>query len=90
MGFVDGPADHGLGERSLTDLVVTEVATYDAGGVSLYDVESEQVIGEPLYGHGTGTRDVAFSSDGRYLVTIADDGVVGSVGRTTAAGRARP
>ena len=47
------------------------------GGVSLYDVDSERVIGEPLFGHGTGTRDVAFSADGRYLASIADDGLVG-------------
>ena len=56
------------------------------GGVSLYDVESEQVIGEPLYGHGTGTRDVAFSRDGRFLVTIADDGVVGLWGANDRSG----
>ena len=56
------------------------------GGVSLYDVESEQVIGEPLYGHGTGTRDVAFSADGRYLVTIADDGLVGLWGANDGSG----
>ncbi len=47
------------------------------GGVSLYDLQSERTIGTPLVGHGAGTRDVAFSADGRYLVTIADDGLIG-------------
>ena len=56
------------------------------GGVALYDVESERVIGEPLFGHGTGTRDVAFSADGRYLVSIADDGLVGLWGANDGSG----
>jgi DNA-binding SARP family transcriptional activator/WD40 repeat protein len=47
------------------------------GGVSLYDLDLEQAVGAPLYGHGAGARDVAYSADGRYLVTIADDGLVG-------------
>jgi WD40 repeat protein len=55
-------------------------------GVSLYDVGSERLLGDPLYGHGSGTRDVAFSVDGRYLVTIADDGLVGLWGANSADG----
>jgi DNA-binding SARP family transcriptional activator/WD40 repeat protein len=47
------------------------------GGVAFYDVGSERVVGEPLRGHGAGMRDLALSGDGRFLVTIADDGLIG-------------
>ena len=56
------------------------------GGISLYDLESERVIGDRLYGHGSGIRDLAYSADGRYLVSIADDGLIGLWGDNGAAG----
>ena len=56
------------------------------GGISLYDLESETVIGDRLYGHGSGIRDLAYSADGRYLVSIADDGLIGLWGDNGAAG----
>ena len=56
------------------------------GGISLYDLESERVIGDRLYGHGSGIRDLTYSADGRYLVSIADDGLIGLWGDNGAAG----
>ena len=55
-------------------------------GISLYDVDSERLVGDRLFGHGAGTRDVTFSADGRYLVTIADDGLVGLWGEGSVSG----
>ena len=57
-----------------------------AGGISLFDAEQDQAIGEPLFGHGSAPRDVAFSADGRYLVTIADDGLIGLWGPNVGSG----
>ena len=56
------------------------------GGISLYDLDSEQVIGDRLYGHGSGIRDLTYSADGRYLVSVADDGLIGLWGDNDAAG----
>ena len=47
------------------------------GTISLYDLATESVIGQPLRGHGAGARAVAYSADGHYLATTADDGLVG-------------
>ena len=56
------------------------------GGISLYDLDNERVIGERLYGHGSGIRDLTYSVDGRYLVSVADDGLIGLWGDNGAAG----
>jgi WD40 repeat protein len=56
------------------------------GGIALYDVDQDRLIGEPLLGHGSGPRDVAVSADGATLVSIADDGLIGLWGRNDAGG----
>ena len=52
----------------------------------MYDLAGERVIGDRLFGHGSGIRDLAYSADGRYLVSIADDGLIGLWGDNGAAG----
>ena len=56
------------------------------GGFSFYDLTTERVIGEPVYGHGAGIRDLAYSANGEYLVSVADDGLIGLWGSNDAPG----
>ena len=75
------------GDRGESDRRIASIAIGSSGrGISLYDLDSEQVIGDRLYGHGSGIRDLAYSADGRYLVSIADDGLIGLWGDNDAAG----
>ena len=59
------------------DLADTFAIGLTSGGVVLYDVATERAVGDPLQGHGAGVQGVAFSGDGRYMFSVADDGVVG-------------
>ncbi len=47
------------------------------GGITLYDVSTERPLGSALRGHGSGIQNLAFSADGRYLLSVADDGLIG-------------
>ena len=46
------------------------------GGVTMFDVATDRPIGAPLRGLVGGVRALAFSGDGRLLVTTSDDGVL--------------
>jgi WD40 repeat protein len=48
------------------------VATTDGDAVTIWDVRSKAFVRQ-LWGHTGGARSVAYSSDGRYLVTAAED-----------------
>src|SRR6266542_4964494 len=56
------------------------------GGITLYDLATEQAVGDPLRAHGAGAGYVAFSADGRYLASVGNDGLVALWGDNNARG----
>ena len=86
-----GPAGHGARHRDQPHAGGdTSRSDRPDGGISLYDLTTERVIGEPIYGHGAGIRDLAYSASGEYLVSVADDGLIGLWGSSAAPGLDQP
>ena len=82
-----GPAGHGARRWRRARRHAATIAIGSAGGgISFYDLATERVIGEPVYGHGAGIRDLAYSASGEYLVSVADDGLIGLWGSNDAPG----
>jgi WD40 repeat protein len=52
------------------------VAGTQAGAILIFDVESRQPLGEPLAGHARTVYSVAFTGDGRRVVSAGGDGRV--------------
>ena len=50
------------------------------GGIAFYDVSTERQVGDPLMGHGTAIRAIAFTTDGRHMFSVGDRGLVGRWG----------
>ena len=47
------------------------------GAIEFYDVAEERLLGAPRRGHGGALRSLVYSADARYLVSTADDGLIG-------------
>ena len=42
----------------------------------MWDAETGSAVGKPLEGHGRGVRSVAYSRDGRYIISGSSDGTI--------------
>jgi WD40 repeat protein len=52
------------------------VAGTEGGAIVLFDVESRQILGEPLSGHSRNVFSIAFTADGKNVASAGGDGRV--------------